>query len=236
VAQQGIGGAGVADPGPVSGLAHRTSIPGVSDPSYTTPTNNALAVGREIASDQRFMFGFRSSPPPLPAEVLARVVRLASVDGRMLMILGGLFAALSAFSGDAVGATAGVLATAAAIVELHGVGRLKIGDPEAIRWLIRSQLILLAIIILYTSARIATFDPVQMRALITPELVESFRNAGLEEAEIMPVVENFYRFVYIVVGMVATSYQGGMALYYHRRREPVRIALEGDLIEDEPTS
>lgn len=181
------------------------------------------------------MFGFRPSPPPLPAEVLARVVRLASVDGRMLMILGGLFAALSAVTGDAIGAIAGCLATAAAIVELHGVGRLKIGDPEAIRWLVRSQLILLAVILLYVLARIATFDPVQMRALITPDLVESFRNAGLAEPDIMPVVEGFYRFVYIVVGAVATTYQGGMALYYHRRREPVRIALEGELVEDETT-
>ncbi|HEY0966520.1 MAG TPA: hypothetical protein VGD88_03940 [Opitutaceae bacterium] len=182
------------------------------------------------------MFGFRSSPPPLPAEVLARVLRLASVDGRMLMIMGGLFAALSALSGDAVGAIAGCLATAAAMVELHGVSRLKIGDPDAIRWLVRSQLVLLSVILLYVVARIATFDAEQMRALITPELVESFRNAGLAESEIMPVVESFYRFVYMVVGLIATTYQGGMAVYYHRRREPVRIALEGEMIEDEATS
>ncbi|GAB1488941.1 hypothetical protein MASR2M8_13890 [Opitutaceae bacterium] len=182
------------------------------------------------------MFGFRSSPPPLPVEVLARVLRLASVDGRMLMIMGGLFAALSALGGDIIGAMAGCLATAAAFVELHGVNRLKIGDPDAMRWLIRSQLALLAIILLYVVARIATFDPEQMRALITPELVESFRNAGLAEHEIMPVVESFYRFVYGVVGVVATTYQGGMAIYYHRRREPVRIALEGEMIGDETTN
>lgn len=181
------------------------------------------------------MFGFRSSPPPLPAEVLARILRLASVDGRMLMILGGFFAALSALGGDGIGATAGCLATGAAVVELHGVGRLKLGDPESIRWLVRSQLLLLAVILLYVIARIATFDPVQMRALITPDLVESFRNAGLAEADIMPVVENVYRFVYLVVGMVATTYQGGMALYYHRRRETVRVALGSELVQDETT-
>lgn len=174
------------------------------------------------------MFGFRSTPPPLPIEVLARVVRLASMDGRMLVVLGGVFAGWSALIGDGVGATAGCLALGAAFIELHGVGRLKLGDPEATRWLVRSQLVLLAVILFYVAARIATFDAALMQTLLTPELIESFRNAGLGEDEIMPMVESFYRFMYVVVGLAATAYQGGMALYYHRRRDPVRIALESD--------
>lgn len=180
------------------------------------------------------MFGFRSAPPPLPADVLARVLRVASVDGRMLLILGGIFAALSALSSDGVGATAGCLATAAAMLELHGVSRLRLGDPDAIKWLIRSQLALFGIILFYSAARIATFDAEQMQALLTPDLVESFRNAGLGEDEIMPMVKSVYRFMYLLVGLIALFYQGGMAWYYHQRREPIRTALQADVAEAGP--
>lgn len=191
-----------------------------------TPRNNTLAAGRMARLHDRLMFGSRAKPPPLPSEVYARVVRLATVDGRTLLILGAVFGAFSALGRDAVGAVAGCLAAGAAMIELHGVGRLRIGDADAIKWLVRSQLALLGVILLYAAGRMATFDPVQMQAVITPELVTSFRDAGIAEDEIMPIVQSFHRFVYSVVALVAMAYQGGMALYYQRRREPVRTAID----------
>jgi len=172
------------------------------------------------------MRGLLIAPPPLPTEVLARVLRLAAVDGRVLLIVAGTFAALSALGGDALGATIGCLAAGAGALELHGVGRLRLGDAGGISWLVRSQLALLAVVLSYVAARLASFDPILMQTLLTPERTESFRAAGLTDDEIMPLVKAVYQMTYGAVALVSLAYQGGMAWYYHSRRETVRAALE----------
>lgn len=172
------------------------------------------------------MRGLFIAPPPLPAEVLARVLRLATVDGRVLLIVAGIFAVLSALGGDRLGAVVGCLAAGAGAVELHGVGRLRLGDAGGMTWLVRSQLALLAVVFLYVMARLMSFDPVLMQTLLTPERTESFRLAGLTDEEIMPLVETVYRMTYGAVALASLVYQGGMAWYYHSRRETVRTALE----------
>ena len=40
------------------------------------------------------------------------------------------------------------------------------------------------------------------------------------------MLEKSYIGLYVTVALVSVVYQGGMALYYHRRREAIRRALE----------
>src|SRR5262245_17604351 len=59
-------------------------------------------------------------PPLLPEVTLFRVLRLARFDGMGAMLLGGIFALLSASAGDFPFASIGLLAAGAGAVELHG--------------------------------------------------------------------------------------------------------------------
>jgi hypothetical protein len=142
-----------------------------------------------------------------------------------MLILSGAFAVLAALNRDLTGALAGCFAAGAGAVELHGTQRLEESDPEGVSWLIRAQLLLLGTVLLYASARILQFDPVELQRILTPEAKKEFVTLGLSDEQIQPMLAQGYRTLYTTVAIVTLLYQGGMALYYHRRREAIQIAL-----------
>lgn len=172
------------------------------------------------------MAGKTDLPPPLPIDTLERVLRIARTDGRILLVLAGTFAAMSAMGAQKIGAIAGCLAAGCGALELHGVNRLRLGDPRGMAWLVRSQLALLAVMFGYVTARILTFDPELVRAILTDEMIARFATAGIREDEIVPMMELFSRFMYGVLAFVSVLYQGGMAFYYWRKTTTVEAALE----------
>jgi hypothetical protein len=172
------------------------------------------------------MAGKTDLPPPLPADVLERVLRIAGTDGRMLLIVAGAFALLSAINQQGLGAAAGCLAAGCGALELNGASRLRQGDLRGLAWLVRSQLLLLAVIVGYAIARIQTFDAELMRSLLTDDMVKTFAEAGVGEDQILPMVEAVYGFMYGVVAFVSLIYQGGLALYYRRKAAAVAAALD----------
>ena len=99
-----------------------------------------------------------SKPPPLPAEMLARVLRIAGIDGYTLIFIAGGFGFISGSSRDVLGALTGLLATGAGFIELHGRKRLRAGDCAGISWLVQSQLALLAVILFYIAYQLHNFD------------------------------------------------------------------------------
>jgi len=94
-------------------------------------------------------------PPILPAETLRRVTRIARFDGLSVLIVAGGFALLSAASKDISGAVIGLLIAAAGAIELHGVALLRVGR-DGMRWLVSSQLYLMAVILAYAGFRLPT--------------------------------------------------------------------------------
>lgn len=161
-------------------------------------------------------------PPVLPDEALARVYRLARLDGTGVLLLAGIFALLAAARGDTIGALTGLIVAGAGAMELHGAGLLNHADPRGVNWLIGSQFVLLAAVLAYCGLR-----------LLHPELpplppeMNSMVELSAQQLGMTP--EEYLRFVYrsgiwIVAG-ASILYQGSMILYYLRRRHAVFRAL-----------
>jgi len=165
--------------------------------------------------------------PPPPADTLRRVIKIARLDGLSVLIVSGLCALVAIALGDLISSIVGLLVAAAGWSEWHGAKLLRRGDAGGLTWLVRSQLSLLSIILLYAVTRMASYDPEYVRSLITPDMNQMFQSAGLSVQEVMPMVRTTFYAGYGTLALVTLVYQGGLALYYRLRAETVRAALGG---------
>jgi len=161
-------------------------------------------------------------PPLLPSETFRRVLRVARFDGLSVLGVSGAFALISAASQDVSGAMIGLLVAAAGAIELHGVTLLKVGRGRGMNWLITSQLYLMAILIGYAYVKLLKPDISMIRPVVTPELTEQIHQAGMSVDQFLL---EFLRLMYGGVAVATILYQGGMTLYYARRRVAVAAAL-----------
>jgi hypothetical protein len=163
-------------------------------------------------------------PPLLPEEILARVLRLARFDGLSVLVLAALFACVMAVLREVPFAIVGLLAAGAGAVELHGVALLRRGEIRGLRWLVASQPFLLAVILGYCALRFFFFTipplPAGWKELMEP----GARDSGMSFEQLFRLVN---RVLVIVLAVVALCYQGGLAIYYWRRRKPIAEALAG---------
>ena len=164
-------------------------------------------------------------PPLLPEETLARVLRLARFDGMGALVLGGMFALIAAAGRDFPFAAIGLLASGAGAVELHGAALLRQGEPRGMRWLVASQPYLLVAILSYCALRLWLVEMPPVPETLQNLFTLSARQWGMS-------VEEYQRFLNrvtaLAVACLATGFQGGMALYYLRRRESVYRALAAE--------
>ena len=162
------------------------------------------------------------APPLLPEETLLRVLRIARLDGTSVLVIAGVFALISALAGDGLGAVVGLLVAGAGAVELHGATLIEHGESRGLDWLVGSQVFLLATVVGYCALRLyhPAMEPLQ--AAMTDEMKSSLETAGWTADAFVQFV---YRTTYVAVAIVTFVYQGGMALYYVRRREAVTRAL-----------
>lgn len=164
-------------------------------------------------------------PPLLPATVLARLLRLAKLDGAVVLALAGAFTLVSASAGNQVEMLIGLLIAGAGAFELHGAGLLQGGEIRGLRWLVVSQLYLLVTVLLYVGLRLVSFDSALINLIMTDTLRQRYLDAGLTSEQIDQVVQWSYHLTYAIVGVLTIVYQGGMAIYYYRRRTAVAAAL-----------
>ena len=160
-------------------------------------------------------------PPLLPSERLRRVLRVARFDGASVLGLAGAFALVSAAFRDVTGAVIGLLVAAAGAIELHGASLLRSCDLKGVRWLLGSQLYLLAVILAYCAFRLARPDIASWRAVMTDDIAEPIRQAGMTVDQFLLQMQ---RMVYFGVAAATLLYQGGMTLYYLRHRASVAAA------------
>lgn len=163
-------------------------------------------------------------PPLLPDEVFVRVYRLARRDGLSVMIIASLFAIVAASMGDFSGAIIGLAVAGTGALELNGCHLMREGEPRAVRWLIMSQLSLMAVILAYCTLRLLNFDPALVELTITPEMRATFQEAGYTTEKVASLVEKIYYFTYLLVAVVTIIYQGMMARHYYQRREAITKA------------
>jgi hypothetical protein len=162
-------------------------------------------------------------PPKLPSEILRRLLKVARFNGMSVIILAGLFTLVSAAELDVSGTIWGALITAGGAVEVRGVSLLKAHRP-GLQWLIGSQLYLLIVILSYVCVRILNLAKDPMLA----EVTSSFKQAGLDMDQMPIDLQQLARTSYLAVAALTVLYQGGMALYYFRRRASVELAIQSD--------
>lgn len=162
-------------------------------------------------------------PPLLPEETLHRVLRVARLDGLSVAFIAGLFALFAALAGDWLGAVIGLLVAGAGAIELHGATLLVHGERRGMNWLVGSQLFLLTTVVAYCGLRLLHPGLGPLLAAVTDDMKLSLQSAGWTPERFVTFV---YNTTYYAVAVVTVIYQGGMALYYFRRRAPVARALE----------
>jgi hypothetical protein len=168
-------------------------------------------------------------PPPLPHEILSRVLNVATFDGRLLMIVAGTLAIWHAANHQLTGAIVGVLVAGTGALELHGAGLLRHGDSRGTDWLVRSQLLLLATMLIYAATQLMRpAQEVLDELRRSPEVVALLEQASIPQLQYAQFVNVL---AYSIVGVVTLIYQGWMALYYHRRRAIIATALDEELFE-----
>ncbi len=164
-------------------------------------------------------------PPLLPDVALARVLRLAKLDGTGALVLGTIFALVAASAGHFPFAAIGLLAAGAGAVELHGAALLRQADPRGMNWLIASQPFLLLVIFVYCAVRLWLVEMPPM-----PEQLQALLAAGAAQWHMS--IENYLRVLnrltYSVLAVASLFFQGGMMLYYLRRRKSVEQALAAE--------
>lgn len=164
-------------------------------------------------------------PPLLPSEVLRRVCRLARFDGMSILVFAGGFAVISAASHEAPSAMVGLAVAGAGALELHGLGLLNHYDSRGTRWLVASQAYLMVVMVSYAMFRLMHPDIAELRPVVTEELAAQIREVGLT---IDQFLLEFVRVVYAGVAAASMLYQGGMMLYYLRRRKAIEAAMFED--------
>lgn len=166
-------------------------------------------------------------PPPLPADTLRRVIKVAQVNGMVFVFPVALLCSLFALlMGDLVSVFFGLLVAAAGWSEWHGAKLLQRGEARGINWLVRSQLYLMTLILVYALERMGNYDPEYVRSLIGPEMNQIFQESGLNIQDILPLVRIAFYLLYGTLAVTTLVYQGGLALFYRRRAGAVRAALE----------
>jgi len=165
-------------------------------------------------------------PPTLPEKALKRVIGLSRLNGWSVVIFAGLGTLLALALGDWLSTGLGLLVAALGGLEVHGNRRLRKRDPEGMKWLIRSQMLLLALILAYCASRLGSFDAESALANLTPDMEAVLKESGLTRADILPLLHQMFLALYLSVALASLVYQGGLALYYRSKTRLVTAALQ----------
>jgi hypothetical protein len=164
-------------------------------------------------------------PSRPPADVLRRVLKISRLDGWSVAIFAGVCTLVSLALLDPVGIAVCLLVMLGGLLEVRGQRMLSRRDADGMRWLVRSQLVVLGVIWTYAATRLVSFDEGLVREMITPDMRSSLGELGLTPEDILPLVRRFFYLLYGSVMAATLIYQGGLALYYHRRTAAVQEAL-----------
>ena len=160
-----------------------------------------------------------------PESTLKTVRRFSRVNGWSVAVIAGLGTLISLLFGDLVGVSLGLLATSAGAMEIHGQRCLGRRDPDGMKWLVRSQLWLLSVVLVYATSRLASFDSDTALSNLTPDMAVALKEAGIDTADVLPLVKLAFFGFYGTVILVTCVYQGGLAIYYRSRVDRVTQAL-----------
>lgn len=167
-----------------------------------------------------------TAPEPTPQDkALKRVLLVSAIDGWSVTVIASLGVLLTLIIGDWLGTGIGLLVLAAGVLELHGRRQIMRRDSDGLKQLVRAQLFLLAVILVYCTSRLGSFDADTAMASLTPDMEALLKEAGLERADILPLVRITFFATYGGVALLSLLFQGGLILYYRRKTRLVTEAL-----------
>ena len=156
-----------------------------------------------------------------------RVVWISKYNGGSIAVFGVLCLLCSFLPFNLVGILISLALTVGGYMELSGGRRLKQSRPEAGRWLARSQLLLMAAIILYSAYNLLLYDPVrEMKNEINdlPPETRTQLTQALDAKEMEELVPRIFRGFYLLLIGGTVLYQGGLWLYYTRATRKIEQA------------
>lgn len=171
-----------------------------------------------------------STPPLLPEQKLERVVRIARADSMGVMICSGLSLVLALPQQEWHFAGFAALAFGCGYMEWHGHDRLRHGGSGGLQWLLGAQACLYTVIVAYALWRWRTFDAAALWSRLPPEAQElvnlRMKEAGWDpEADRELLLRLHTALTSIVLVVVSTLYQCGLALWYRAQQAAIFAAL-----------
>lgn len=142
-----------------------------------------------------------------------------------MMIVASFFALLGATAGEVGSVLSWLLVAGTGALTLHGASLLWRGHERGLNWLVGGQLFCMAFILSLCAWQLSHMDLEPLRANVTDKMRESFKQTDLTEDGFLRLS---YWMTYGFFAVFTILYQGGMALFYHRRRAAVTAALQAD--------
>ncbi len=165
-------------------------------------------------------------PTLSPAEIsLQRVLTVSRLNGWSVIVLSALGSVLALAIGDLLSALIDLLVLAAGLMEVRGHRQLQQRDPAGLTLLVRSQLFLLAVMLVYCAGRLGSFDADTALASLTPDMEVILAATGLDKSSLLPLVRSAFFALYSAVAAITLIYQGGLALFYRSKIKLVTEAL-----------
>ncbi len=178
-----------------------------------------------------------TKPVPTPQEkALRRVLLISRLDGWSIVVIAVLSLLLTLVLGELLGLGISLLVLVAGIMELRGRRALKRRDPDGMKLLVRAQMFLLTVILVYCARCLGSFDAGYLQEQLIPEMRQNLllfginfdevlKEADLTVAEIVPLVHMMFLVLYGTLAFVSLLFQGGLALYYRSKTGLVTEAL-----------
>ncbi len=143
---------------------------------------------------------------------LARAAKIAHTNGSGYVVFGGLTIFVALFGPDFVALLLGVAVTGVGIVERRAGARLREADPAAPRRLAVNELCLLGAIVVYGVLKLT---------LMRPDSAELDKAVGdsLPGMDVKAIMDSTITAFYGLMIAIAVGYQGGLAIYFSRRKE-----------------
>jgi hypothetical protein len=166
-----------------------------------------------------------SAEPTKQEKTLKRVLTVSRLNGWSVVVFAVLGTLITLAMGDFSGIVVGLLIGLGGWMEIRGHNQLKRRNPDGMKLLVRSQMFLLAVILVYCASRLGSFDNGSVMGNLTPDMEAMLKESGIEKADVLPLVRMAFFAGYGGFALATLLYQGGMALYYRSRIQVVTEAL-----------
>lgn len=145
---------------------------------------------------------------------IRKTAAVANFSGITTLVIAVGSAAFTAVDPGLVSGLITAILAAVGTVELIGRRKLLRGGANATRMLALNQLAFLAAIIVYCCAQMATFSV----STITSQIPAEF---GTLDPSSQQLIRQLWNGFYILLIILSIIFQGGLALYYHRKAQHV---------------